>query len=213
MKNIYILLFIIIGSTTFSQSITYPEISWGQVVTRGQEITMTITYDGAGNDFSYITAKLARRSSAWAELENITDPVYADITNSPASGTAVITVTVPNDCPLTADLQNGEQIMLYCFGQVTSGGFANANKDVTVEAALSTEDLSSNILHIYPNPSSNKIYLPNNSEDLGLIRFYNLKGSLVKVASSYSNGIDVSDLKNGIYILSTRKWNQKFIKN
>lgn len=60
--------------------------------------------------------------------------------------------------------------------------------------------LSTNFVKIYPNPSSDFILIENN--DNAILRLFDMNGKLVLTKSIYSgeNRIDISTLKNGMYI-------------
>ena len=65
---------------------------------------------------------------------------------------------------------------------------------------LSTDEFSGNDfeLKIYPNPAKNKIKIEHSSE-LKEVKIYSLQGQLVLVSNN--DDLDISNLKNGIYIV------------
>lgn len=83
---------------------------------------------------------------------------------------------------------------------------------LTIAGAPTTaiNDVNSKTISISPNPSSDFITLGGNS---GLIRIYDIKGSLVLSHNATANErIDISSLTNGIYVLKTDNQNIKLVK-
>lgn len=66
--------------------------------------------------------------------------------------------------------------------------------------------IGSEVLSIYPNPAVDILYLSANSE----YKIYSMYGTLVKAGNS--SHIDVSEMSNGFYILSTRAMSYRFVK-
>jgi len=82
---------------------------------------------------------------------------------------------------------------------------------------LAAEDYSLNEseeISIYPNPASNVIYVKNAPATSTLISIYSIDGTLIsqKQVSSQSQGLDVSSLITGVYILRINNQAIKFIK-
>jgi len=71
-----------------------------------------------------------------------------------------------------------------------------------------------NQLSIYPNPVQNKISIQSDVEMIGDI--YSVTGQKVKSFSQVGKSLDVSELENGVYILSIKsgkkQYHQRFIK-
>lgn len=83
---------------------------------------------------------------------------------------------------------------------------------LTIAGAPTTaiNDVNSKTITISPNPSSDFITLGGNS---GLIRIYDMKGSLVLSHNATTNErIDISSLTNGVYVLKTDNQNIKLVK-
>jgi hypothetical protein len=66
--------------------------------------------------------------------------------------------------------------------------------------------------NIYPNPSSDFIKFSSSEKIYSEIYIYDLLGNTLKVLNNSDNRIDVSDLKSGIYILSTNTENNSIFK-
>jgi hypothetical protein len=99
----------------------------------------------------------------------------------------------------------------------TSGTFQNSftvgiipNGCYKATPNLATNSVTKLTLEMYPNPSSDKIYL-NTNETLDVI-IYDLSGRIVKTETYNDNGIVVSDLNKGIYIVKTQNNYQSISK-
>jgi Secretion system C-terminal sorting domain len=57
-----------------------------------------------------------------------------------------------------------------------------------------------NKITLYPNPSSGQLYLKNITSSNSFIVILNLQGEEILSKTNISNYIDISNLKNGIYI-------------
>ncbi|WP_225035727.1 T9SS type A sorting domain-containing protein [Winogradskyella sp. SM1960] len=69
---------------------------------------------------------------------------------------------------------------------------------------------------LYPNPGSDKLFIKT-TEQVAQLSIYNINGQLVKQAYKVTNGVDVSQLPTGLYMVQIKTNNntitQKFIKN
>jgi len=71
---------------------------------------------------------------------------------------------------------------------------------------IATNNLNFNSLQIYPNPSSDYIYI--NENDIQIVKFYNSEGiELTLPINSLDNQIDITNLGNGFYIIKLQKNN------
>ena len=75
---------------------------------------------------------------------------------------------------------------------------------------------------VYPNPVKDRIYFQNRSNTSRIdVTFYDILGKVVKRealgANSIRNGMDVSNLKRGVYLVQidngSNSFTQKLIKN
>ena len=79
---------------------------------------------------------------------------------------------------------------------------------------VSTEQVISKDFSLYPNPVSERLMIESayELEEQEFIAFiYNIQGSLVHQASEYQNGIDVSGLPRGIYLLALKNDSGEFL--
>jgi hypothetical protein len=79
---------------------------------------------------------------------------------------------------------------------------------------LNTSNFNSQKVGFYPNPTSNKLYFTNMLNNTSFVEVYNILGKKV-IAENVSSldGLDVSKLKSGLYLLSIDNTSYKFIKD
>jgi hypothetical protein len=87
----------------------------------------------------------------------------------------------------------------------------NATLAYQKNTVLGTEDFAINTLRLYPNPAKDKLYIAGNDISQ-TATIYNTLGQKVMAAENTENGIDVSVLANGIYIMETGASRTRFIK-
>jgi arabinogalactan endo-1,4-beta-galactosidase len=73
-------------------------------------------------------------------------------------------------------------------------------------SSLSTEDFNTTtktLFKVFPNPSSNEITIRNRERFIDTIQIYDINGRLIKSSATkgYSQTIDISSLKSGLYFL------------
>jgi len=71
----------------------------------------------------------------------------------------------------------------------------------------SINEITENNISIYPNPTSQILNIENNNDEISI---YNLSGKLI--IKTRDNKIDVSDWNNGVYIIKTKEFVEKFVK-
>jgi uncharacterized protein YdeI (BOF family) len=76
------------------------------------------------------------------------------------------------------------------------------SEQATVDCTTGIEDVNSIELSVYPNPATNWIMV--NASELSTVEIRNITGKLISTyqMTSLSERIDVSELENGIYIIS-----------
>ncbi|MBU2920582.1 T9SS type A sorting domain-containing protein [Winogradskyella psychrotolerans] len=81
---------------------------------------------------------------------------------------------------------------------------------------LDTITLNTNAVKLYPNPVSDRLYIQS-TEQIESVAIYNINGQLVKESHTVNNGIDVSNLSTGLYLIQMKtassSINQKFFRN
>ena len=74
---------------------------------------------------------------------------------------------------------------------------------LTIRDPISVKEIRNQKLHIYPNPTNNKIYI---GEHINLkihsYKIFNLGGKLIEQGNLLENYIDISGYEKGIYILN-----------
>lgn len=78
----------------------------------------------------------------------------------------------------------------------------------------SIEDAGNDAINIYPNPSSNKLYIDHAGITLRDIKLYDLMGRLILdiPTNAPSTGVDISSLQKGIYVMKCTLLNNKYIQ-
>ncbi len=85
---------------------------------------------------------------------------------------------------------------------------------VMMSTLSSDEFQSEKSLNIYPNPASSMILIENLPQHINRINIYDITGKLVlTLDQNVSEGLDISGLINGMYILKVGKEYMRFIKN
>ncbi|MCB4797831.1 T9SS type A sorting domain-containing protein [Neotamlana laminarinivorans] len=86
------------------------------------------------------------------------------------------------------------------------------------DSTLGIDDVSlnTNSLKLYPNPVKDRMFVKSN-EQIESVSIYNINGQLLKKSNNIENGIDVSVLPSGLYMIyiktSNNTINKKFLKN
>ncbi|HHH53761.1 MAG TPA: T9SS type A sorting domain-containing protein, partial [Bacteroidetes bacterium] len=138
------------------------------------------------------------------------------------NGTDDFTMRIDNDVDLST--MNAPD---YSFNLTGIGGQYDPSKPYTegyqilpryssdLEKILATNNLDSNALNIYPNPTSQYLNIEAGNHDYSKLTIYNLFGDKV-LTSAYKNKLDISFLNPGIYYLTLNNKNEtataKFIK-
>jgi hypothetical protein len=87
----------------------------------------------------------------------------------------------------------------------------NATLAYQKNTVLGTEEFTINSLRLYPNPAKEMLYIAGNYKSQ-TATVYNTLGQKVMNADNIKDGIDVSALANGIYILEADAIRTRFIK-
>ena len=92
--------------------------------------------------------------------------------------------------------------------------------NVTISSSLSNNEIEKDIFKVYPNPVSSTLFIKESNNNLiSKIKIYNQFGQEIKLVNTdFKNGINVSELSNGIYFAQISSQNNsensiiKFIK-
>ncbi|APY12251.1 hypothetical protein BWZ22_13900 [Seonamhaeicola sp. S2-3] len=75
--------------------------------------------------------------------------------------------------------------------------------------------LNTNSVKLYPNPVSDRLFIKS-TEQIESVTIYNINGQLIKQAIEATNGVDISQLPNGLYMVqiqtNANTITQKFLK-
>lgn len=90
-----------------------------------------------------------------------------------------------------------------------------ANITILIDASLSTEELTTNNIYIYPNPSKNSFNVKLTRYNKAEVNLYDISGRLVikqKLESEISK-ININKLKSGMYLLQIKTENKSITKH
>ncbi len=90
-------------------------------------------------------------------------------------------------------------------GRVNIGFFGNTIEASKSQNPLNVNDYSNTNINIYPNPTLNRIILPNEFVT-NEYKIYSVTGELMKNGRLNTNEIQISELKSGLYILQIRDY-------
>ena len=177
-------------------------------------VNLTFDYSGvsAGDVFEWqLFLALPDGSPDWGSGRNIAWQGNIDPT-SVGSGTQTLTFNLYND-PLDGEVFTwAGKITLASDGSDT--GYNNTGNLVTIDDALSTPEYSEqHTISLYPNPVQNNLHINNNGIEIKSIAIVDIAGKLVYQSINFTEIIDVSTLKEGLYFLRINNSKPvKFIK-
>jgi arabinoxylan arabinofuranohydrolase len=182
------------------------DISLGEYLNYSFEVLET---DVFSIDFLIGTPQSGQSQKFYLEFDNVktSNPRRYDVSYSPLSG--IGTITVPD-----ISLSRGNHTMRFVpqgsmnFDKITFNG-----KNSSVAKKLIS------LIHVFPNPSSEGVFIIQSPEDNSMAFVSDLNGRIVlqKIFSSKECLLDLSQLAHGIYILRLRTnqgmFNEKIIYN
>ena len=169
--------------------------------------TVTITADATIPVLTLVGANPQRieLGTAYSELgATATDNIDGDISANISIDATAVNVNIVGDYTVT-----------YNVSDAAGNAAEEVTRTVIIEASLSTEDNSKNIVKVYPNPVKDKLFIQ------GLLKptkisVYNVLGKLI-LSKITLNEINVNNLQSGIYIIKVKEEQKqivrKFIKN
>jgi hypothetical protein len=94
---------------------------------------------------------------------------------------------------------------------ITGDKTSEALYTIEVEV-ISTKDLDGKVVSIYPNPARDILYVEN-VPDNTYVRVSDIAGrtAILRASSEISKGIDLTDLNDGLYLLSIEKDGEKIM--
>lgn len=218
-KLLTCLIVLCLALTANSQAITITSVDTTPVEidpVTGATITVNYQYTSTNaDDFVYVALEL-HDDWTWeatvAEGNNTPVALGTDLTGS-------ITLTIPASATLNTDLTGNQnyKILAKLYASGWNWLAENTLESVVIQTATAgLEDINANGIVIYPNPVSDKLVLKSNLLNANTIIISDITGKTVKTInnSKLTESIDVSNLENGMYILTTdTKQKFKFLKN
>lgn len=164
----------------------------------------------------------------------ISDTVKITVTNRANGNLTFGTVSLTDIHEITNDFYAGSELAGaedYTFSVIHTPGYSDDDTTkITIESnggkieinivfkngvIQSIDPEFQNELVIYPNPARNNIYFKNSSIlQIEEVSFFNINGQMVLKENNFlaSNGINISNLKSGVYFVLIKTKNQVFSK-
>ncbi|WP_282074004.1 T9SS type A sorting domain-containing protein [Polaribacter atrinae] len=219
MKKKILFIALCISSFLNAQSISFTSAALTNAEI-GSTITVDFTYSISADGYIYSAIELQDDFTYQSTI------VDAEL-NPAVAGTDVtgsFTFTIPESTTPTSDLTGNLNYKIKIELKDASfnylaGQFPDTEINIT-SSNLSVDDFNKTLSDIeaYPNPAKNKIYFQNLKNDVDYKAFiFNILGKNILSVNQLENGIDISSLNDGIYLLSIKSNNKvknlKFIKN
>ena len=219
MKKKLLFIALCISSFLNAQSISFTSAALTNAEI-GSTITVDFTYSISADGYIYSAIELQDDFTYQSTI------VDAEL-NPAVAGTDVtgsFTFTIPESTTPTSDLTGNLNYKIKI--ELKDGSFSYlagqfpATEINITSSNLSVDDFNNTLSDIeaYPNPAKNKIYFQNLNNDVDYKAFiFNILGKNILSVNQLQNGIDISSLNDGIYLLSIKSNNKvknlKFIKN
>lgn len=159
--------------------------------------TLTSTLPLSGGDGNYDIQWFSSLSNPVSDYDSVPNGITEEYTPGILLDTMYFTRVVKSD--ICQDTSNTIAI--------------NVREDNT--SGIFSHNKNTSLIKIYPNPASETIYI-NSQEDIKLIEIITTEGKVCKQTTDTKNGVNISDLEKGIYILKASTINngissQKFV--
>jgi len=157
-----------------------------------------------------------------SNIDNLTNlaPGLTQGTNAVATGTGPLEADESDNARYTGITSGTRDEILFAVSQLSNwtrhdqalgndldttttpnGWSTNGVSQFTTTLSVSESEVASQIIQ-FPNPAADRLYVSNNSgKTIKKIKLFSLKGELVLELGSYKNGIDISRIDSGIYLL------------
>lgn len=156
-------------------------------------------YNGSAKERLQVQASV-NCGATWTTLYNVADPNLATVTGYASSGAYV---PGSNDWRMeVVDLSSLTDKTNVALRFKFTSGYGNLVwiDNVSIAEGVGIEEQEVEELSIYPNPTSDMLYL-NGTEPIAKIQIFNLQGQLVRAQSGDVRSISVSDLSDGVYMM------------
>ncbi len=153
---------------------------------------------------------------------NNASALVAEAFINPAAATTITpvadskTLTIDESTPISSSLSGNENYKLVV-GIYDSAwkSIMEVKRDLTITASLGIDDAKEDGFAFYPNPVEDVLMIKSNKLFAKTINIIDMTGRTIRVINNAENlkSIDVSDFKNGLYILNIdNKKQYKFLK-
>ena len=220
-KKLLLLFSLFIAFAINGQSIAITSIDTNPVEidpVTGGTITVNYIYTSTNaDDVIYVALELL---DDWTYESTVVDAnVDPAAMGTDLTGSFVLSIseTTVLTADLTGDFNYKIKVEMYDAGWANwLAGDYPATEIVLQAPTAGLNDINANEIVLYPNPVSDKLMLKSNLLNANTIIISNILGKTVKSIDNaqYIESIDVSNLQNGLYILTVNNQKQfKFLKN
>jgi hypothetical protein len=199
--------------TATGQQRTLGQVGYGdQVMVTSSDASTTNAYTVQFADLqtAYVTSAVLTVIQTTLVIEGATntDDVAAFLAKLTPSEGSTIMVMDKDGNEKTEGSMDSTDVLHVITGDKTSEALYTLEKFVLV----STDDLDSKVISIYPNPARDILYVENVPADT-YVRVSDIAGrtAILRASSEISKGIDLSDLNDGLYLLSIEKDGEKIM--
>jgi hypothetical protein len=179
------------------------------VTSEDGEVSVVYKLQFIGSVLAYVTSDVY---TVDAEKSHITGvPVETDVTVFlanlvPSSGSVMMLLDSAGTEKTTGMVVANDEVY------VVSGDGVNNVTYMIMLNPVSVKNVVSDAMSVYPNPASSVLYVENIPEGT-YVRVSDITGrtALLQRSSEITRGIDLSDLSNGVYLLSVEKNGEKIM--
>jgi hypothetical protein len=171
-------------------------------ITAGSTVSVTVNY-------TCPESRLVKFGIALYDANGfISDLVGVGVDNLPATTNTPVELSqdliIPSNAVPSAALPAGQfyKVDTALFTPGFASYISGASSNVTLNVSMSVGNYEYDAIKIYPNPVSDNLFI-SDITNVKSLKIYDLVGNLLKVSNDlYSNTVDVSNLKTGVYFLS-----------
>ncbi|WP_420572106.1 T9SS type A sorting domain-containing protein [Kordia sp.] len=133
---------------------------------------------------------------------------YGNTTTNGTGGLTGTIIYIGTDTSFTDTYTSGNYYKIYAVDKA----FNYSNELIISDATLSVEENITSTFKIYPNPSTGILNIQTNTTDSASVDVYDMFGKKVVTSNNVNNTIDISNLKNGMYIVRITTNNKSVTK-
>jgi len=180
-----------------------------QILVTSQDSTATSVYklQFVGSVLAYVTSDIYTVDQQKFQISNLVAETDVSVFLAGVVPSTGSTMTLKDSAGVAKTTGNVlEDDVLYV---VSGDGVNNVTYDIMLNAVF-VDNVVSDALNVYPNPASSVLYVENIPAG-SYVRVSDITGrtAMIRRADEVSRGIDLSELSNGVYLLSIEKNGEK----